>query len=82
MGILALLFIDFCLDVYKRQPFKRDIVKELADECHKQGIGIHFYYSHIDWWREDAPWGRTGRGLSLIHIFRAASGWHHLPAEI
>ena len=43
-------------------PFKRDIVKELADECHKQGIGIHFYYSHIDWWREDAPWGRTGRG--------------------
>ena len=43
-------------------PFKRDIVKELADECHKQGIGIHFYYSHIDWWREDAVWGRTGRG--------------------
>ena len=43
-------------------PFKRDVVKELADECHKQGIGIHFYYSHIDWWREDAVWGRTGRG--------------------
>lgn len=43
-------------------PFKRDIVKELADECHKQGIGLHFYYSHIDWWREDAVWGRTGRG--------------------
>ena len=43
-------------------PFKRDIVKELADECHKQGIGLHLYYSHIDWWREDAPWGRTGRG--------------------
>lgn len=43
-------------------PFKRDIVKELADECHKQGIGLHLYYSHIDWWREDAVWGRTGRG--------------------
>lgn len=43
-------------------PFKRDIVKELADECHKQGIRLHFYYSHIDWYREDAPWGRTGRG--------------------
>ena len=43
-------------------PFKRDVVKELADECHKQGIGIYFYYSHIDWWREDAVWGRTGRG--------------------
>ena len=43
-------------------PFKRDILKELADECHKQGIRLHLYYSHIDWFREDAPWGRTGRG--------------------
>ena len=43
-------------------PFHRDILKELADECHKQGIRLHFYYSHIDWYREDAVWGRTGRG--------------------
>lgn len=43
-------------------PFGRDVVKELADECHRQGIRIHFYYSLIDWWREDAPRGRTGRG--------------------
>ena len=43
-------------------PFRRDIVKELADECHKQGIALHLYYSHIDWYREDAVWGRTGRG--------------------
>ena len=43
-------------------PFKRDILKELADECHKQGIRLHLYYSHIDWYREDAPQGRTGRG--------------------
>lgn len=43
-------------------PFKRDIVKELADECHRQGIDLHLYYSHIDWYREDAPLGRTGRG--------------------
>ena len=42
-------------------PFRRDIVKELADECHKQGIALHLYYSHIDWYREDAVWGRTGR---------------------
>ena len=47
-------------------PFKRDIVKELADECHKQGIRLHFYYSHIDWYREDAPWGRTGRGTGRL----------------
>lgn len=43
-------------------PFGRDVVKELADECHRQGIRIHFYYSLIDWWREDAPRGRTGLG--------------------
>ena len=53
-------YTDF--DIMDATPFRRDIVKELADECHKQGIGLHFYYSHIDWYREDAPWGRTGRG--------------------
>lgn len=41
-------------------PFKRDVIKELADECHRQGIAIHFYYSHIDWTRPDYAWGRTG----------------------
>ncbi len=49
-------------NVVDATPFRRDIVKELADECHKQGIRLHFYYSHIDWYREDCPWGRTGRG--------------------
>ncbi len=41
-------------------PFKRDILKELADECEKQGIKLHLYYSHIDWTRPDYPSGRTG----------------------
>lgn len=45
-------------------PFKRDIIKELADECHKQGIKLHFYYSQLDWRRADYfPLGRTGRGV-------------------
>ena len=45
-------------------PFKRDIIKELADECHKQGIKLHFYYSQLDWRRADYfPIGRTGRGV-------------------
>lgn len=42
-------------------PFKRDILKELVDECHKQGLNVHFYYSHIDWTRDDYPAGNTGR---------------------
>lgn len=49
--------------ITKSTPFKRDIVKELAEECHKQGLNIHFYYSLIDWYRDDYyPLGRTGLG--------------------
>ncbi len=43
-------------------PFGRDVLKELADECQKQGIKLHFYYSHLDWRRDDYPQGRTGTG--------------------
>ena len=44
-------------------PYKKDIVKMIADECHKQGIKIFFYYSLLDWRREDYPHetGRTGQ---------------------
>ncbi|MBI5095279.1 MAG: alpha-L-fucosidase [Candidatus Hydrogenedentes bacterium] len=34
-------------------PFKRDIMKELADECHKQGIKICWYHSILDWHHPD-----------------------------
>ena len=34
-------------------PFKRDIVKELADACHKYGMKIGFYYSTRDWYHPD-----------------------------
>lgn len=36
-------------------PFKRDILKELADACQRNGIKLHFYYSHLDWHRLDYP---------------------------
>lgn len=49
-------------NIVEASPFARDVVKELAEECHRQGLAIHFYYSLIDWWREDAPRGRTGLG--------------------
>lgn len=43
-------------------PFGRDVLKELAEECEKQGLKLHFYYSLIDWYRDDyQPLGRTGR---------------------
>ena len=49
-------------NVVDATPFKRDVLKELADECHRQGMRLHLYYSHIDWYRKDAPRGRTGLG--------------------
>ena len=42
-------------------PYGKDIVRQLADECHKQDMGLHLYYSHIDWTRDDYPTGRTGK---------------------
>ncbi len=42
-------------------PFRRDVLRELADECHRQDVGLHLYYSHIDWTRPDYPRGRTGK---------------------
>ncbi len=47
-------------------PYGQDIVRQLADECHRQGIDLHLYYSHIDWTREDYPAGRTGRGTKRL----------------
>ena len=43
-------------------PSGKDVVRQLADACHRQGIKLHLYYSHIDWTRDDYPTGRTGRG--------------------
>lgn len=49
-------------NIVKATPFKRDVLKELSDACQRQGIGLHFYYSHLDWGRTDYPTGRTGLG--------------------
>ena len=42
-------------------PFQRDPLKELADECRRQGIKLFFYYSQLDWHHPDYwPRGSTG----------------------
>jgi alpha-L-fucosidase len=44
-----------------RTPYAKDVIKQLADECHKQGIKIFFYYSQLDWHSNDFyPRGGTG----------------------
>lgn len=49
-------------DIMDASPFRRDIVAELAEACREEGIVLHFYYSLLDWTREDYPVGRTGLG--------------------
>ena len=43
--------------------YKLDPLKLLAAECKKQGIKLGFYYSILDWSRDDYPYetGRTGK---------------------
>ena len=45
-------------------PYGKDIIKALADECRREGIKLFFYYSLLDWYRDDYfPRGRTGNGI-------------------
>ncbi|MDR0961529.1 MAG: alpha-L-fucosidase [Mediterranea sp.] len=44
-------------------PYGKDLIKQLADECHKEDIKLILYYSTLDWMRPDYQWetGRTGK---------------------
>ena len=48
--------------------YGKDIVKQIADECHQQGIKICFYYSLLDWYRSDYQFetGNTGKKSGRI----------------
>ncbi|HZW71622.1 MAG TPA: alpha-L-fucosidase [Hanamia sp.] len=45
-------------------PYRKDVVKMIVDECHKQDMKIFLYYSILDWRRDDYSYwtGRTGQG--------------------
>src|SRR5579872_5180208 len=47
-------------NIVARTPYKKDPLKMLADECHRQGIKLFFYYSQLDWHNPDYyPRGAT-----------------------
>jgi len=47
-------------NIVKRTPWAKDPLKMLAEECHRQGIKLFFYYSQLDWHHPDYyPRGRT-----------------------
>ncbi|GET24503.1 alpha-L-fucosidase [Prolixibacter sp. NT017] len=48
-------------NIVDRTPYGKDVLKQLADECHKQGIKLFFYYSQLDWYQNNYyPRGNTG----------------------
>jgi alpha-L-fucosidase len=44
--------------------YGKDALKQLSEECHKQGIKLFCYYSLLDWFRTDYQYetGKTGKG--------------------
>jgi alpha-L-fucosidase len=45
-------------DIVDATPYKKDPLMELAQECAKEGIELHFYYSLLDWGRPDYGFGK------------------------
>jgi alpha-L-fucosidase len=43
-------------------PYGKDLIRQLADECHKEGLKLAFYYSLTDWSREDYSYTTGGTG--------------------
>ena len=60
---------DSKLTEYKitSSPFKRDVVKELADACHKAGIKLGYYYSPVDWYHPDYRTANHARYIEFLH---------------
>ena len=48
-------------------PFKRDVVKELADACHKGGLKLGYYYSPPDWYHPDYRTENHARYIEFLH---------------
>lgn len=55
----AMFDSDVCdFNIHDATPVKRDFMAELADACHRNGLGIGFYYSQFQDWT--APGGAAG----------------------
>lgn len=64
-------------DIVDGTPYGKDVLKQLADACHKEGIKLFFYYSLLDWHNDDYfPRGRTGNDIAG----RGAGEWDNYIA--
>jgi alpha-L-fucosidase len=48
-------------------PYRKDIVKQLADACHEAGLGFGVYYSQPDWHHPDYRTVNHSRFLEYMH---------------
>ena len=52
-------------NIVEKTPYGKDVLKMLAEACKKHDMKLFFYYSQLDWYRDDYyPRGRTGNGIS------------------
>lgn len=65
-------------------PYAKDALKQLADECHKQGIKLFCYYSLLDWYRSDYQYetGKTGKGTGRTQKSNWESYIHFMKAQL
>ena len=55
-------------DVMDASPYKRDIIKELSEACHKHGLKFGVYYSHAqDWSDPDSTTFFNNQRLQALH---------------
>ena len=47
-------------NIVKATPYGKDVMKDLAEACEAEGLKLQFYYSILDWDREDYPLGESG----------------------
>jgi len=60
---------DSTLTDYKitNSPFKRDVVKELADACRAAGLRVGWYYSPVDWHHPDYRTESHAKYVAYLH---------------
>jgi alpha-L-fucosidase len=76
-------------DIADATPYKKDLLKPLADACRKYGIRLGFYYSHAQDWNN--PGGAAARKVTTegwanpdsaaIDAYTAAHGGHWDPLQ-
>ena len=59
-------------DIVDASPYNKDLLKQLAEACEKEGIKLCFYHSIMDWHHPDAqairePYYNPGRNSKIVN---------------